>query len=83
MVQISNSTWLLCLLAYLDPLNIDLIQPVEKGSANFNDLVLPELHRRLVESLVKTHHRGAKPTSGNVDVQNSFDIVRSKGSDLT
>lgn len=54
-VSYSNLQGLRCSNMETDSLAIDLIKPVERGHAKFNDLVLPPLHKHLVESLVSSH----------------------------
>jgi hypothetical protein len=52
---------------------------------SFNDLILPDEHKRTVQALVKTHENGRNPqdsTKGNSSIGVALDLVKGKGSGL-
>jgi hypothetical protein len=64
---------------YIDALDIFEIREINNSSQNFNDLVLPENTRELVEGLVRTHSKGSKPSFGTPGEAKQLDLVRGKG----
>jgi hypothetical protein len=64
---------------YIDALDISEIREISTSSQNFNDLVLPENTRELVEGLVRTHSKGSKPSFGTPGEAQQLDLVRGKG----
>lgn len=72
----------------VDPLDIDLIQPVRTISAGladgFDKLVLPAGHKDIVRALVKTHAKKLEGTEAKtpINIQREFDIVKGKGKGL-
>ncbi|WPH01351.1 Hypothetical protein R9X50_00419300 [Acrodontium crateriforme] len=68
------------------PLDVSKIEPARKTQA-FEDLVLKQEHRRLVESQVTMHSTGVKPAVGSVGSaelpdDKREDLVRGKGKGL-
>jgi hypothetical protein len=52
---------------------------------SFNDLILPDEHKRTVQALVKTHENGRNSqdsTKGNSSIGAALDLVKGKGSGL-
>ncbi|KAL1878292.1 hypothetical protein Daus18300_002210 [Diaporthe australafricana] len=74
--------------SYIDPLDIDLINPVQHISADladgFDKLVLPPGHKDIVRALVKTHAKKLDGTEAKtpINTQREFDIVKGKGKGL-
>lgn len=61
---------------------MNFVQPLEQNHQSFDDLVLQSDHKQLVQSLVKTHSTGTKPTSDSIGVSENDhreDLVRGKG----
>jgi ATP-dependent Lon protease len=61
---------------------VNYIQPLEQNHQSFDNLVLKSEHKQLVQSLVKTHSTGMKPTSdavGRSENNTREDLVRGKG----
>jgi hypothetical protein len=59
-------------------LNIDMLEAV-KQEDNWNDLVLPKGHRKMVQGMVETHARGVTPTISQPRERVQMDLVRGKG----
>ena len=74
----------------LDPLDIDIVTDVKVEQKDvrdgFNDLVLPDEHKKIVRALVKTHARGPRSTGGtksaNSVTSRDIDLVKGKGRGL-
>jgi SpoVK/Ycf46/Vps4 family AAA+-type ATPase len=64
------------ILVELDVINVKEIPRAEDG---FDDLVLPDGHKDLVEALVKTHAVSSNPNEDSTKDQHNVDIVRGKG----
>lgn len=61
---------------------MDKISPIRKRSQNFEDLILPQGHKALVEGMVRTHSKGGKSSSAlNEDGhdRSTTSLVRGKG----
>lgn len=58
------------------------IRPLDQRQQSFEDLILQEEHKQLVQSLVRTHSTGVKPTTESVGLGKNDrreDLVRGKG----
>ncbi|KAH7336194.1 hypothetical protein BKA65DRAFT_29270 [Rhexocercosporidium sp. MPI-PUGE-AT-0058] len=72
------------------PLDVNLIEDITEDESKiirsgFDDLVLPEGHRMLLQALIKNQVRAPKKTSGEPDTEMdefSMDLVKSKGQGL-
>lgn len=45
----------------------------------WDDLVLPQRHKNLVQAMVQTHAAGSRSTSGHSQASLEVDLVRGKG----
>lgn len=45
----------------------------------WDDLVLPQRHKNLVQAMVQTHATGSRSTSGHSQANLEVDLVRGKG----
>lgn len=63
-------------------LDVSQIRKLRPQVQSFEQLVLPQSHKDIVEALVKTHSRGARPVRdavGDEDTDRREDLVRGKG----
>lgn len=63
-------------------LDVSRIRQLRPRVQSFEQLVLPQSHKDIVEALVKTHSRGARPVRdavGDEDTDRREDLVRGKG----
>ena len=62
--------------------NINLVKNRAEKSDGFNQLVLPDGHKDLVQALVKTHSKGHRPSQSAADDELKFDLIKGKGKGL-
>lgn len=70
------------MLTVLVGLDVARIGPLKPRVQSFEQLVLPKEHKKIVEGLVKTHSRGARPVQdaiGDDETDRREDLVRGKG----
>lgn len=59
-------------------LDLNMLDEVKRED-NWNDLVLPPGHRKMVQAMVETHAKGTRSTSGHAIDRIEMDLVRGKG----
>ena len=59
-------------------IHVDRLKKVKENSTGWDELQLPDSHRRTLQSLVKRHF-DSKEASQNSKRSNEFDIIQGKG----
>lgn len=63
-------------------LDLTLLTPATPQLNGFDDLVLPEGYKELLQALVETHARGTSSAWGTSIGSHEVDLVRGKGTTL-